>query len=99
MNINRRINLLNISGLMVLGLLSISAILYYSRENIQDETSTIRTILMEERKTQLMDLIDNAYSVLSTANYYQDARNAIGNMRFGIGKKNYFFIVDMERIS
>lgn len=96
MSINSRINALNISGLMVLGLLSILASLYFSRENIREEISTIRTILIEERKTQLNDLIDNAYSVLSTANYYQDARNAIGNMRFGIGKKNYFFIVDMD---
>jgi methyl-accepting chemotaxis protein len=96
MSINSRINILNISGLVVLGLLSILAILYYSRENIQDEILTIRTVLMEERKTQLTDLIDNAYSVLSTANYYQDAINAIGNMRFGAGKKNYFFIVDMD---
>ena len=96
MSINSRINILNIGGLMVLGLLSILATLYYSKKNIQDEIATIRTVLMEERKTQLTDLIDNAYSVLSTANYYQDARNAIGNMRFGIGKKNYFFIVDMD---
>ena len=96
MSINSRINILNISGLMILGLLSISATLYYSKATIQDEVSTIRMILMEERKTQLTDLIDNAYSVLSTANYYQDARNAIGNMRFGTEKKNYFFIVDMD---
>jgi methyl-accepting chemotaxis protein len=96
MSINSRINILNIGGLMVLGLLSILATLYFSKKNIQDEIATIRTVLMEERKTQLTDLIDNAYSVLSTANYYQDARNAIGNMRFGIGKKNYFFIVDMD---
>lgn len=96
MSINSRINILNMSGLMALGVLSIMATLYYSKANIQDEISTIRTILMEERKTQLIDLIDNAYSVLSTANYYQDARKAIGNMRFGIGKKNYFFIVDMD---
>ena len=96
MSINSRINILNICGLMILGLLSISATLYYSKATIQDEVSTIRMILMEERKTQLTDLIDNAYSVLSTANYYQDARNAIGNMRFGTEKKNYFFIVDMD---
>ncbi len=96
MSINSRINILNISGLMVLGILSILTTLYYSRENIREEISTIRTILIEERKTQLYDLIDNAYSVLSTANYYQDARNAIGNMRFGPEKKNYFFIVDMD---
>ncbi len=86
----------DISGLMVLGLFPILAIFYYSKANIQEQMSTIRTILIEERKTQLNDLIANAYSVLSTANYYQDARNAIGNMRFGTGKNNYFFIVDMD---
>ncbi|MBI5592678.1 MAG: cache domain-containing protein [Deltaproteobacteria bacterium] len=96
MNMNSRINILNISGLMVLGILTILATFYYSKENIREEISTIRTILIEERKAQLTELIDNAYSVLCTANYYQDARKAIGNMRFGTGKKNYFFIVDMD---
>lgn len=96
MNISHKINILNISGLIVLGFLSILATVYYSRGNIRQEISTIRSILIEERKTQLSDLIDNAYSVLSTANFYQDASNAIGNMRFGSDKKNYFFIVDMD---
>ena len=96
MNINNRINVLNISGLMVLGILSILATFYYSKKNIREEISTIRTILIEERKTRLSDLIANAYSVLSTANYYQDAKNAIGHMRFGAEKNNYFFIVDSD---
>jgi methyl-accepting chemotaxis protein len=87
---------MNIGGLIVLGFLSILATIYYSRDNIRQEISTIRSILIEERKTQLSDLIDNAYSVLSTANFYQDAKNAIVNMRFGSDKKNYFFIVDMD---
>jgi len=96
MNINSRINILNISGLTVLGILTILTTIYYSRENIQAQISTLRTTLIEERKTQLNDLIANAYSVLSTANYYQDAIKAIGNMRFGEGKRNYFFILDMD---
>jgi len=56
----------------------------------------MRQTLLDERKSQLRDVVENAYSVLETANFYEPAQAAIASMRFGEDRQNYFFVIDQK---
>ncbi|RJP47345.1 MAG: HAMP domain-containing protein [Desulfobacteraceae bacterium] len=76
-------------------LLISSGMSYYTLNNLkQAEVEKMRKTLMAERKNQLRDVVQNAYSVFETAKYYEPAQQAISNMRFGEDNGNYFYIVD-----
>jgi methyl-accepting chemotaxis protein len=94
----KKINLLNVSGLLILGLLSMSVAIYYWEQNKRNEVAYIRTLMLEERKAQLNDLISNAYSVVKSANFWTDGQRALNNMRFGSDGKNYYFVMDREGV-
>ncbi len=96
MNLNKKIIILNISGLVMLGILFVILTAYTWTQHEREEISYIRSMMLNERKTQLKDMLSVAYSVLETANYYADARKAINAMRFGDEKTNYFFIIDKD---
>ncbi len=96
MTLSKKIVILNISGLLVLGILFIIASAYTWNKRQHEEIAYVRSLMISERKTQLKDLISVAYSVLETANYYEDARKAVNDMRFGHEKNNYFFIIDKD---
>ncbi|MFA5906318.1 MAG: cache domain-containing protein [Desulfobacula sp.] len=61
------------------------------RKNNQEE---LRKIIFEERKQKLVELTDNASSVIENSPGHSSAK-AISEMRFGEDKKNYFFVVDI----
>lgn len=96
MKLNTQINTVIITSMSVF--LGISILLsVYSLMHLKDaELAKTREILMNERKTKLRDVVQNAYSVLETANFYEPAQKAISNMRFGENKQNYFYIVDFS---
>jgi methyl-accepting chemotaxis protein len=52
--------------------------------------------MYRERKSQLADLVANAYSVVSTADFFTTAQRALAAIRFGVDDQNYFFVVDMD---
>ncbi len=91
-----RIHLLNFFGLLALGCLSLAITATLTARSFEAEIEHIRKVLIDERKRQIQDLIANAYSVLKTANYYEDAQRAISDMRFGPDRRNYFFVVDID---
>lgn len=96
MRINRQIIMIvSIS----MGLLLIFTIVfsYHSMNSLKNrEVDQVRQILLKERKNQLRDAVQNAYSVLETANFYEPAQAAISSMRFGEDNQNYFFVIDQK---
>lgn len=95
MKLNRQINMIILLSMGMF--LCISILLsVYSLNNLKNtELAKMREILMNERKNNLRDVVQNAYSVLETANFYEPAQKAISSMRFGENKKNFFYVVDM----
>jgi methyl-accepting chemotaxis protein len=53
----------------------------------------LRKILFEERKQKLVELTDNASTVIENSPGHYAAK-AVAAMRFGEGNKNYFFVFD-----
>jgi methyl-accepting chemotaxis protein len=94
MKINRQISLIILISMGIFLLIS-SVSSYYTLNNLKkEEIEKMRATLLEERKSQLRDVVQNAYSVLETARFYEPAQQAIAGMRFGENKNNYFYIVD-----
>ncbi len=96
MSINKQIILLTISIILSLSVLFIISVNVTLTQRYEDDIKTMKKVLLEERKQQLKDLTANAYSVVSTANFYDDAIKAINGMRFGVKGKNYFFVFDTQ---
>lgn len=83
-------------SMLVLGggclILTVGSLARSSRQ----EVATIEKVILDERMAQLRDLMSNAFSVLSTASYYEQAQKALSDMRFGADQQNYFFVVDLD---
>jgi signal transduction histidine kinase len=94
MQINREINMFILACLILFLLISMAVSVYSLNALKNEEIRSIREMLLMERKSQLRDVVQNAYSVLESANFYEPAQNAINRMRFGEKKQNYFFVVD-----
>ncbi len=93
-----KINWLNAGGLLILGLAFMAVTLYYGERNKGKEIAYLRTVLIEEKKGQLNDLMANAYSVVKSANFWTDGQRALNSMRFGPDGKNYYFVFDREGV-
>ncbi len=98
MGIQRKITLLNASGLAILGLLSMAVTVYYGQQLKQEEIAYLRTVMLEERKAQLKDLIANGHAAVKSANFWTDGQRALANMRFGPEEKNYYFAFDRDGV-
>lgn len=98
MSITRKINFLALSGLLLLGVISIFMSGYALKRSGGNEIDNIRRIMTEEKKNQLQNLMSGPFSILKTANFYDDALSAIGDMRYGDEGKNYFFIIDTDGV-
>lgn len=96
MKLSREINLLIIGSMVVLGILCAAVSIYSLHSNSKAEIEHLRSLLISERENNLKDLVANAYSLLSTANFYETAQHALSDMRFGENNQNYFFVVDTD---
>ncbi len=94
MRLSNEINAIIVVVMISLGLLCAAASVYSIHRSSREEVRHIGQLLRSERMTQLEDLVSNAFSVLETANFYEPAQRAIGDMRFGEKKSNYFFVFD-----
>lgn len=91
-----KISVLVLSAIVsTLGLVFLSS--YFSLSDMwrtnQDE---LHRIIFEERKEKLVELTENASSVLENTNFHSSAIKAIEAMRYGEQKKNYFFVLDLQ---
>ncbi|RJR41181.1 MAG: hypothetical protein C4576_18460 [Desulfobacteraceae bacterium] len=96
MGIIRKFNLLTISVAVSVGLLSLAISSRFLWKGGMEHIESLRSRIRQEREVKLKDLVDSAFSVLENANFYEDAVRSLGNMRFGEGRKNYFFVVDTD---
>lgn len=96
MKLNRQINVIILISMSLFLAISIGLSVYSLNSLKNTELSKMRETLMSERENNLRDVVQNAYSVLETANFYEPAQKAIANMRFGENKQNFFYIVDMS---
>lgn len=96
MKLSREINLLIVGSMVILGILCAAVSIYSIHNNSKSERENLRELLISERKNNLRDLVDSAYSVLSTASFYEPAQSALNDMRFGENNQNYFFVVDSD---
>jgi methyl-accepting chemotaxis protein len=78
-----------VSTLLIVFLGSFVSFLEMKKSN-QEE---LRKILFEERKQKLVELTDNASTVIENSPGHYAAK-AVAAMRFGEGNKNYFFVFD-----
>ncbi|MBI9077701.1 MAG: cache domain-containing protein [Desulfatibacillum sp.] len=69
---------------------------HYLTQAKTEEIQSIRHLLIEEREKQALNLVENAFSVVRTADFYETARNAIRGMKYGPGGKHYFFVLDVD---
>jgi len=96
MSLTKKINLLAILGLLTLGTAVASISTFFLYQNGKHEIQYVHDAMYKERKSQLIDLIANAYSVVSTADFFTTAQRALAAMKFGMDDQNYFFVVDMD---
>lgn len=94
MSFTREINILNIVGLVFISVMSIFLSIFFMNRSADRDIENIRQMLTEERMTQLRDQVANAFSVAETANFYEDAKKSISEMRFGDKRQNSFYVVD-----
>lgn len=88
-----------ITSLVCLTTLAVSAVsifLFYGAitENTDAETAHLKSLVTKERETQLKDLVDSAYELAASSNFYTDAISALEKMRFGPDQSGYFVIMD-----
>jgi len=94
LNISVKINLLVFSAIIsTLVIVFISATVFVSKVNKTNQVE-LNQIIHSERKIKLIELTDNASTILEKAQSRNDAVYAVSAMRFGRQKKNYFFVID-----
>jgi methyl-accepting chemotaxis protein len=96
MKLSTEINVVIVLTILAMGTLCAAVSVFSMYKTSQNEMRHIELMLKSERRTQLKDLVANAYSVLETANFYEPTQRAINNMRFGEKKANYFFVFDID---
>lgn len=92
-----------ITSLVCITALAISAVsifLFYTAitENTNAEIAHLRNTIEKERETQLQDLVDSAYAIAASSNFYTDAISAIEGIRFGPGHSGYFVVMDYSGV-
>lgn len=94
MSFTREINFLNIGGLLIMSLLCILLSAFFLNKSASKDLDYIKQLVTEERMNQLRDHVSNAYSLIETSNFYEEAQKSISEMKFGDRKQNSFYIVD-----
>lgn len=89
-----KISILVFSAIVSTLLIVVSGLFLSFQELKKTNQEELRKIIFEERKQKLVELTDNAWSVIENSPGHSSAK-AISDMRFGEDKKNYFFVLDV----
>ena len=105
--IKGKLILLVISGVLALGVAAFVFSVNSLKNRGMEEVKSSRSLLLQEKKEKLKDLVNAAYGVLE--NYYKgsqedqakimgDAKTLIGSLRYGPENKDYFWINDTKPV-
>ncbi len=96
LNINKKINTLIVSALLFMGILSVTMTVANMRQRGEQEIDSFRTVMMNEKKDKLHDLVSTACGVLNNQDDQEKAKNEVARLRYGAESKEYFFINDLK---
>jgi len=103
MNINKKIVVFSLSGLLLMGVISLIMSIHSLGKRGEEEIASVKTVMMTEKKEKLNNIVDITFNTIrSTSNRSdltedqkkQSALNLIKDMRYD--KKGYFWINDMH---
>jgi methyl-accepting chemotaxis protein len=83
MDISRKINVLFAAGLIAMAVMAWWLSSHFLMQAKNSEIKTIHELLLNERQKQAENLVNNAFCVIETADFYETARNALREMRYG----------------
>ncbi len=90
-----KVSILVFSAILSTLLIVFSGSFFFFQEMKTTNREELRKIIFEERKQKLVELTDNASSVIANSPGHYAAK-AVTAMRFGEGKRNYFFVFDEQ---
>ncbi len=105
MKIKGKLILLVISGVLTLGIAAFAVSVNSLKNRGTEELKSSRSMLLEDKKEKLKDLVSAAYGVLENsykgvhedeAKIKEDTKALIGNLRYGPENKDYFWINDTK---
>jgi methyl-accepting chemotaxis protein len=67
MNINKKIIVFSLSGLLLMGIISLIISIHSLGKRGEEEISTIKAMMMVEKKEKLKDLVKNTYAILQSS--------------------------------
>lgn len=103
MKIKGKLILLVVSGVLALGIAATALSVASLKDRGMEEITSSRSLLIEDRKEKLKDLVNTAHGVMENifkkdrgdeANSRTDAKGVIGSLRYGPENKDYFWIND-----
>jgi len=109
MNISKKIIVFSLSGLLLMGVISLIMSIHTLGNRGEQEIASIKSIMMTEKKEKLKDLVKNTYAVMQSiynaahdsqkigeAQFKEDAKKEISALRYGSQGNDYFWINDMH---
>jgi methyl-accepting chemotaxis protein len=109
MNISKKIIISSLSGLLLMGIISLIMSIHTLGKRGEQEIASIKSMMMTEKKEKLKDLVKNTYAIMQSsynaahdsqnvaeAQFMEDAKKEISALRYGSQSKDYFWINDMH---
>ncbi|HAY39120.1 MAG TPA: hypothetical protein DCY53_07080 [Desulfobacteraceae bacterium] len=66
MNINKKIIVFSLSGLLLMGIISLIMSVHSLGKRGEEEIASIKTMMMTEKKEKLKDLVKNTYAIMES---------------------------------
>jgi methyl-accepting chemotaxis protein len=67
MNINKKIIVFSLSGLLLMGIISLIMSIHSLGKRGEEEIASIKTMMMKEKKEKLKDLVKNTYAIMESS--------------------------------
>jgi methyl-accepting chemotaxis protein len=74
MNINKKIIFFSLSGLLLMGIISLIMSVHSLEKRGEEEIASVKTMMMAEKREKLRDLVKNTYAILESS--YNSAHNS-----------------------
>ena len=74
MNINKKIIFFSLSGLLLMGIISLIMSVHSLGKRGEEEIASVKTMMMTEKKEKLRDLVKNTYAIIEAS--YNSAHNS-----------------------